>query len=280
MLSVKKAKQILTAVKRTKMKLAPPGEPWHKDYQGDDESFNKLIDATILTQELLLKTFKDIAKNDLPEIVNWTEYGFQLDDRLRAKQGDELLENLDSPVWERVTMKLVDLLGFTLSQAVEAGGQRAEQDVNIVIGWNVNAPAAQRFLRKYTLDLVTGLNETTRDRLRESLLSGLQNGLNQDQMTKKLTDVVVDEKRASAIANTEVIRAYQEGKIAAMNNTGLEYKLEWLDNQPDSCEICHELHGKRVKKGKKFYSTVTGKEYSSPPGPHPNCRCSTRIVVV
>lgn len=258
------------------------GEPWHSDYEKKDpEGFRLMVESTVNTERRIYSVFRSMV-NELDDLVNWYEYETLRQQKLQGAAKD-LLKLLESAGWIKVTQDMNQAITLGLGQALLAGGRRAEKDTNIVMGWTQHDPAAQEFLRKYSFELVKGINDVTRERMRQSLLSGIQSGLNQDAMTLEIEKVIKDKNRSATIANTEVVRAYNVGRKEAMERTGLKYTWEWLDNQPDSCEICQELHGKEAARSGKnkglFYSKVLGIWIANPPV-HPHCRCSMTAKVL
>jgi SPP1 gp7 family putative phage head morphogenesis protein len=134
----------------------------------------------------------------------------------------------------------------------------------------VNTQAAD-WARRYTFDLVKGIDNTTRKALQDAI------GAFVDVPGFTIRDVVnllpYSEKRAMMVAVTEITRAYHEANMFA----GRELQKEFPDvvvvkrfytNADDRvCEICGPLDGKVVNLEEEFAEGVSG------PPLHPRCRC-------
>ncbi len=150
------------------------------------------------------------------------------------------------------------------------------------------------FLRTDGAELVTSINETTRQQLREALAEGFVEGESIPQLRKRVQQVfsVATKSRAEMIARTEALRASNFATVEAYRQSGVVEAKEWLTERDDRvCPWCLAMDGKVVglnrsyfKKGDSF--TVDGKtlkfsilDVNEPPL-HPNCRCTTIPVLL
>jgi len=136
-------------------------------------------------------------------------------------------------------------------------------------------PRAVGWMSQYAADTVTGLNNATRDLLREELTAGISNGFAWSTMRNSLKDTFgFSRDRAQMIAVTELAYAYEQGNaqpIEAMEALGLVMEKSWLtvsDNRVDPICAANQAQG-WILNAQAFTST-----HGMPPA-HPNCRCTT-----
>ena len=131
------------------------------------------------------------------------------------------------------------------------------------VDWGLVNTAAVDWSSRYTFDLVTGVNNTSR-RYLQSLLSGyFEQPMTIGQLRDSLTRIF-GPVRAEMIAVTEVTRAAAEGEretVRQLASEGITMRAIWQTNNDELvCTICGPKHGKEITDG----------EY---PPAHPRCRC-------
>jgi hypothetical protein len=148
----------------------------------------------------------------------------------------------------------------------------------------VNTQAAD-WARRYTFDLVKGIDNTTRKALQDAI------GAFVDVPGFTIRDVVnllpYSEKRALGIATTEITRAYSRSEQLASDALKKEFPGvsvidTWYTNVDDRvCELCQWLDSKTVPAGEPFYEPEGIYADGYPPR-HTKCRCwhkvTTRII--
>lgn len=255
----------------------PEGEDWHPYYKKHSESFKKVIKADALTEKNIYREFKTLSEH-VDSFVIWNRY-----EEARFANEDFLIP-LDNEGWIEFQVKLQEAIVEGLQIAVEAGGMFTEFETGVVIGWTYKNPPAQDFLRTYTFDLVKGITKTTRESMRKSLLTSLKLGEDRYAATERLADIIDNRKRAAAIAHTETVRSYSEGREQVADWLYKEMNINtvktWRDGQAGACVICLSLNGQQVNRDEMFFSELTGQYYKAPPGPHPWCKCGMSIDVV
>ena len=142
----------------------------------------------------------------------------------------------------RVGIEQVDgIMGF-------APGKQAA----IVIDWELVNEAALAWARQAMFGLVTGIDDTSRQRLRSALARWIEDqvGGAEGEFISPLEDLIVEltpvfgEGRAALIAVTEVTRAYAEGNIKAWQASGIITKMRWATaNDERVCPMCSALGG-------------------------------------
>jgi SPP1 gp7 family putative phage head morphogenesis protein len=144
-------------------------------------------------------------------------------------------------------------------------GKAAGDPLNI--DWQLANNAVAEWARKYGYDLVSGINATTRQRLRQEISQFVQNDEALPELITRLEDVF-GPVRAELIGVTEVTRSFAEGNRQAWKEAGIIQKQEWRTaNDELRCPICSGLDGQIVGLDEKFTGGI-----DSPPA-HPRCRC-------
>ena len=140
----------------------------------------------------------------------------------------------------------------------------------------VNAEA-QAWADEHAGDLISGMDDTTRDMIRTTISDGLRNNLTSDEIAGSLSAMYgFSDERAELIADTETQFANGRGNVEGLKQAekhGLKVLVEWICD-PDPCEDCEENgDSDPLPPGTEFPSG----DVSEPA--HPNCRCYTQGVV-
>lgn len=115
---------------------------------------------------------------------------------------------------------------------------------------------------------IRGISEFTMERLARELAAGVDVGESKQDLTKRLTGVLGDKKRAETVARTEVARAQTAATLDVYASNGMGGK-KWLASR-DAEEHCRRLNGK----------VWTLNDPLAPRLPlHPRCRCSFTPVL-
>lgn len=155
----------------------------------------------------------------------------------------------------------------------------------------ISPEAAQEQALKLVDTFSSKVVEITGEDLADTIISGMDEGENLDQITKRVAEmydgkVDVASKR---IARTEVNNAANAGAAAQWKNAGVR-KHRWLASS-DACEFCAVLNGKEVDIGTPFAKLgdhIRGKDGGTfrvsyrdvlHPGLHPNDRCTIIPIV-
>lgn len=151
---------------------------------------------------------------------------------------------------------------------------------NTRVDWALLAREALAFVQAYAFDLITRINQTTRDLVRATVEAWLQGGGNLEELRQQLAPIFQDGRRAFQIAQTESTRLYFEGSSERYKAAGVQ-RVVWqtvnvgrgrLIKRPgDVCRVCSPLHNKRgelIPGGVRFEDGTT---YTVPA--HVGCRC-------
>ncbi len=182
------------------------------------------------------------------------------------------------------------------------GAEKLSQATSSAIGFDVQNPATQRFVDRWTVRLADQVNQFTGVQLSNLIGEGLDKGESIFQLRTRVQEWASDADpergapaRAEMIARTESARAYVAGESEAWKQSDVKVRKKWL-LAPNACEFCRATAAEFNKGGgieldEDFYQkgdTVIGADggrlkldYSSTPGPplHPNDRCDLVPVI-
>jgi hypothetical protein len=127
------------------------------------------------------------------------------------------------------------------------------------------------FARQRAAELVTGVDDATRDEIAGIITAGLEENIGLDGITERLQDAYAfSQDRADLIARTEVGNANQNGVLEGMRiarDAGVKLKKVWL---PDAgaCDVC-------LENGDAGPIDIEDEFPSGDDAPlaHPNCEC-------
>jgi hypothetical protein len=149
-------------------------------------------------------------------------------------------------------------------------GKAAGDPLNI--DWQLANNAAAEWARRYGYDLVSGINATTRQRLRREISQFVQNQEALPDLIERLEDVF-GPVRAEAVGVTETTRSFAEGNKAAWKESGVIQGMEWQtanDEIVSRCPICFPMQGLITPIDQPWTHPTLGA--IEIPG-HPRCRC-------
>jgi SPP1 gp7 family putative phage head morphogenesis protein len=180
-----------------------------------------------------------------------------------------------------------------LTQVLEASGKTAVRRLRRLLdlraaadadfAFDVTNPEAVKWIQQHVGSMIDGLNEATREEIRDLVEAAFEEGFDVDELADRVTEVIGDAARAEVIARTETMQASNEGQLQAWDQaveagllTGNE-KKEWITTPDDRlCPVCEPMDGETVGLGEDF--DVDGERVSTPPA-HPNCRCTIALSV-
>lgn len=150
----------------------------------------------------------------------------------------------------------------------------------VMINWQMINQAAVSWALAYSVDLLTGIMQTTRNRLYTEIASWIASNQAFPALLEKVNEIFDDPRRAESIAVTETTHVIAEGNTLAWREAGV-WGREWRTARDEMvCEICGPLHKQRRAMGENFIAVVNGKRYTpaNPPA-HVRCRCTVVPVV-
>ncbi len=125
---------------------------------------------------------------------------------------------------------------------------------------------------KHAADLVTRIDETTREGINDLVGTALQEGWSNDELASAIQDAEgFSDYRCEMIARTETAFADIQGNLAGFRESGVVEGKQWMVSQDEVCDDCTGLDG-----------VVVGLDSEFPGGDpplHPNCRCDVLPVL-
>lgn len=152
-------------------------------------------------------------------------------------------------------------------------------------GWqfDANSPEAIAWAQDHATDLISGISKTTREDIKGLIDESLHGDLTAADLANQIDELIGDDARAETIARTETMRASNAGQQLAWDQAAMQGLLsgneqkEWIVTPDDRlCPICEPMDGVTVDLDESF--DVDGEEIDEPPA-HPNCRCTTGLVL-
>lgn len=258
-LPLEKLEQLSDEVEIFICKQKPPGEPWNPDYKKNRKLFKKLVRLTV-------KLKREIDKFFVSQLERLS-YQLYLP-VLRADEASDIIKQLD---WDDEEKKLTAVLEINLGEIFAVGALATEMELQTNLNVGPTNTEEAKFLRKYTLELAGEITDTTKKRITEQIRTSIEVGETKQDLARRLDKILNNAKRARAIAQTESIRAYAEGRIAVGRRLGIPYK-QWQAFVGSACRICSMSNGQVVGLEERFSNGSFG-----PPG-HVNCRCSIKLL--
>lgn len=212
-----------------------------------------------------------------------------------AKGGDfDVEEVFDDANFARMTFPYVEIY-------YDDGGGRKMADLSAKIGyaetlgpWAVKNPHVQTAIANAAMTFSASANRVSQEQLaaltpkvREIIASGTDRGESYMFMAKQVGEVFGQPGswRSRRIAFTEATRAYHDGQLIAMKDSGVVVGKRWMASG-DACEICSafavESAAQFIALSEAFGKIGNDPDYSTvimPPG-HPHCRCTVEEVLI
>lgn len=249
-------------------------------YRKFPKLFKQLVKSEMQTEKNMRKHFRELADRVI-DSLDWNEYERKVSSWKVASATPgavfkaDILDYLVKAFWEDETLVLKIALTGTLMDAIEAGGLYTEQDLKIDVEWSRNEAPVIDFMNKYTLQLSKGLTQTTSDRVYSALKESISNGENRDGAVKRINQVINDPKRATTIAQTESVRAFNSGRHRVGQEVGANRK-KW--RSAGAKDYCQNFEGEGVVPINHMYLTPRGAKILHAPA-HPNCRCGEQLFM-
>lgn len=241
-----------------------PGEPFEKGYMANKKAFSMLMKSDHHIEKWFTQYFKDLSVY-VGNRLNPVAYNMKVQEMKQASMLDDLIQ-VD---WTKEGIKIRVFLIDELIQALQAGSISVGEIPGFPSGFVTTTAQAMKYLQSYSLDLVKGLNNTTKDDINTALQTSISLGENQEAAARRMASVVNSPVRASMIAHTETVRAFNQGRMMTGEQLGATQK-EWVA-APTACIICSSINPVIVDFNKNFVSDAGG-EFSIAPA-HPRCRC-------
>jgi hypothetical protein len=136
---------------------------------------------------------------------------------------------------------------------------------------------AATYASERSAELVTNIDDSTRNMLRSKIAAGLESGAMREDIIDSIMDSdIFSEKRATLIADTEVAMANGQGALAGYKEAkaaGVKLKKIWVCTD-DPCDECQENEDIGPIPVDSEFPSGDDAEVC-----HPACRCHTESVV-
>ena len=243
-------------------------EEWQDSYKATPTTFMRLIELEASLETAVAEYLHELSTRAV-EYVDWS----RLPDPVKADAGPVL--NNDDPAWKDEQAILTAAVASLITELVATGAASGELLYGIPAGYaTVEFASLDEAImvaaRKHTAQLVSGVTETTRKLIRESVAQSIAEKEDVFAAIERLMKHIDNPIRAALIAQTEPVNAYQTGLKHYAVQSGAKSKT-W-DGLSGACKICSPVIGKTLELDELFV-LANGKEVDRPAG-HPRCRCS------
>lgn len=180
-----------------------------------------------------------------------------------------------------------------LSDVLDKRGNEALFFIGSRIGFKLDNPRAQKYIKRQAGNLIKDIDATTKERLRIALDEGLNQGEGIPDLSERVRKVFdqADDSRSETIARTEVIKASNFASEEAWRQSGVVEGKEWLTAEDERVEeMCAAMDGKIVSLQGSYFEegdtlsvgdqSLTFDATNDFPPLHPNCRCTIIPVLV
>lgn len=225
-------------------------EDWANVYKSHPESFAMLVKAEAKIERTIVEYLKGLSERSFG-FVDWSEYSRKLAEITGADQF-----NVDVIVREIPDSEdglIMQIMYQPIALAVEAGLISAEDYYKIILPESSIPEYISKVARENIAFLVGKrvdrdgnivpaknpkyhINDVTRDQIKDSIRTSLSIGETQTQAAERLAQRIKDPKRASKIASTESVNAFQGGQYEYAKTAGAT-KKKW-QVLPGACPRC------------------------------------------
>jgi SPP1 gp7 family putative phage head morphogenesis protein len=191
------------------------------------------------------------------------------------------IDDIDDIDWDEEDSELSKAMTAYYIAAAQDGVEAAESVYSLDIDWDLLSPAVTKWIETYGLKAAKNINETTKQKLRDTLKEGTESGESNPKLRDRIKDVYSEAStsRASLIARTETHNAYAQGNYQTYKKAGAT-KKQWLSAQDGRVRDSHaDMDGEITAMDGSFSN---GLEYPGDPAGDPaevcNCRCTFEPV--
>jgi HK97 family phage portal protein len=205
----------------------------------------------------------------------------------KVKQGPGDLNSLFSDADEQ--KRLEEKVDALLKEVLKSGANQVLSELGVAIDFNLTDPTVRAWLEQKIFKLAGEITATTREKLRQILLEGVDQGLTiaeiRDNIVAIYDDWAIPHKidavsRAEMVARTETHSAYMMGKFSGMVQSNVVEGKEWLSARDDRVRDSHLIDGEQRKLYEPFSNGLQfPNDPSGPPEQVINCRCDLLDVL-
>lgn len=239
-------------------------ENWAPQYGKDPNGHAKIIKLEGSIEYHVRGYLRALATERVVHYVDWMRYNGEV---IKAYDVNVIIQ--DEAI-DNEQGFLLTALHDPLLTGMAIGAQAGEVIYGTPLGITATDTTLMEAARKYSAELVTKINETTRDKIKQSISTSLQLHEQQADAVSRLQKVIRDPKRAATIARTEAVNSYTQG-LLNFGQQSTAVAKEW--QALDAIDECGALDGQKVAIDDSF----PGEGGDGPPL-HPNCRCGLRLI--
>lgn len=185
---------------------------------------------------------------------------------------------------DKEAKRFADGLTPRVTAIVQTEGEYAMNQVGSRNKYQIT-PNQRKYIDEVMLKDMTEINETTRQKLKDEIIEGLEIGESISELQKRIEDVYEDiiKYRSEMIARTESQQWVHEGQIDGWKESGVVSGKEWITAYDErTCEDCQDNDGKIIELDEDYYvkgdelpsgAQVDYRDIGEPPL-HPDCRCT------
>ena len=178
-----------------------------------------------------------------------------------------------------------DAIARILAGLIADRGEEALADLALELEMAFNAQRTSGWIKANAQRVLTQVDETTREAVREVMAQSLSLNESMSQLVERIRALPeFDNARAALIARTESTGAYNYASREAWAQSGVVMKQEWLSARDSAARDTNaEADGQVVNLDETFRVGEDELEYPGDPAGDPsevcNCRCTTLPVV-
>lgn len=192
----------------------------------------------------------------------------------KADDTDAIVQSiLDELELNDIAVDVVDSITPELIRAYKQAGITGVGRIGITASRDIvdhMDKAALEYAGSHGAELVSSLEDTTREALRDRIADAIEQGLSADELSTSIEESgAFSESRADAIARTELATAHVQGNIEGWRETGQVTGKQWIlgDTHPGEDECDDNAADGVIGIDEAFSSGVF-----APPA-HTNCLC-------
>lgn len=240
------------------------------DQEKRDAHWTKMIAKTDVEEQSMKSMLGNLFDEQEKEVVQNIKNNlkFYAESRRKGKEASFLYNLIDE------NKKWRSILGPFIKNIVADKGREVLDFLGIPGELDLSQQVAATYLKLDGVAFIKSVNETTRDKLKETLKDGLIKEESIDDLAKRVESVYDQAKgfRSEAIARTEVLRSTNFATLQAFRQSDVVVAKEWLTAQDERVDdLCAGLDGKTVSLDGNFKE---GEFTEKHPPLHPNCRCT------
>ena len=183
----------------------------------------------------------------------------------------DVSDALNVPKSKKELEALIEVALPRITEIVKINGTAAFAELGIEGSFDVTNPEVIKFIKKRAGLLIKSIGDTTLEKLKKTLASGVDVGESIPKLAERISGVFTDAKgyRSTLIARTETQTAANSGNLEAYRQSGIVKKKIWLSTMDDRVRPEHAaMDGEETGIDEPFSNGLMFPQ-------EPNCRCTT-----